>query len=127
MPKYAHPDVLDNGPAYIKANATKMILISGYAQGDPYATVLAAKLAEVTVVNGDFTLSNNVNDRRLTGPATKTANATVTSGASPDLHIAFTDGAAKVLWVTDETSNQVITSGNPVDFPTLTYNSAQPI
>jgi hypothetical protein len=128
MAKYAHPDVLDNGPAYIKANANLMALISGYAFGDSYATVNAAKLASVATVAGDYTLTNNVNDRRLATPASKSANATATSGASPDLHIAFLDTVnSKVLWVTDETSNQVITSGNPVDFPVVTYNSAQPV
>ena len=126
MPRYAHPDVLDNGPAHIKANATKMLLISGYAFGDSYATVVAAKLAEATVANADFAITNDVNDRRLTGPAGKSGNASASSGASPDLHIAFTNGVDKVLWVTDETSNQVITSCNPVDFPALTYTSRQP-
>lgn len=127
MPKYAHPDVLDNGPAYIKSNCNKVLLISGYAFGDSYATVNAAKLAEAALVNGDFAITNNVNDRRLASPTGKSGNATVSSGASPDLHIAFVDTvASKVLWVTDETSNQVITSGNPVDFPQVTYNSAQP-
>jgi hypothetical protein len=63
----------------------------------------------------------------LTSPASKSANASATSGASPDLHIAFLDTVnSKVLWVTDETSNQVITSGNPVDFPVVTYTSQQP-
>lgn len=46
---------------------------------------------------------------------------------SDDLHVAFTDGAAKVLWVTDETSNQPITSGNPINFPQLTYTNSQPV
>jgi hypothetical protein len=31
-----------------------------------------------------------------------------------------------VLWVTDETSDQAITSGNTVNFPQLTYTSNQP-
>jgi hypothetical protein len=127
MPKWAHPDVLDQGPKFIKDNCTKMLLISGYVAADSYAVVTAAKLAEVVVVTGDFAITNNVNDRRLAGPSAKSANATATSGASPDLHIAFVDPTnSKVLWVTDETSNQVITSGNPVDFPQVTYNSAQP-
>lgn len=44
-----------------------------------------------------------------------------------DLHFAFTDGSATVLWVTDETTNQVITSGNTVSFPQLTYTANQPV
>jgi hypothetical protein len=53
-------------------------------------------------------------------------DATSTYRISDDLHIAFTDGSAKVLWVTDETSNQVVTSGNTVNFPALSYTSNQP-
>jgi hypothetical protein len=58
--------------------------------------------------------------------AAKSGTATAGSGAAPDLHIAFTDNASRVLWVTDETSDQVITSGNMVAFPPLTYTSTQP-
>lgn len=43
-----------------------------------------------------------------------------------DLHIAFTDNTSKVLWVTEETSKQVITSGNTVNFPQLTLTINQP-
>jgi hypothetical protein len=42
------------------------------------------------------------------------------------LHIAFTDGTTKLLLVTDETSDQVVTSGNTISFPNLTYTSNQP-
>lgn len=128
MPRYAHPDVLDNGPAFIKANANQIALISGYAVGDSYATVNGAKLAVVAAVPADYAFTNDSLDRRLVGPSGKSGTAVATSGASPDLHIAFLDTAnSKVLWVTDETSNQAITSGNPVDFPQLSYYSKQPV
>lgn len=56
MTKYAHPDVLDNGPAYIKANCNKVILITAYSS--VYATVNGAnKIAEAALVTGDFALS----------------------------------------------------------------------
>ena len=55
------------------------------------------------------------------------ADAFANSGAAPDLHIAFTDSTSKVLLVTDETTDQVVTSGNTVNFPILTYTSAQPV
>lgn len=53
-------------------------------------------------------------------------DGTSTYRISDDLHIAFTDGSAKVLWVTDETSNQQVTSGNTINFPQLTYTASQP-
>ena len=126
MAKWVHSDVLDNGLNAIKTGATKMLLVSAYAAGDSYATVQANKLAEVTMANGDYTLASIGNNRQLTTAAGKSAVASASAGGTPDLHIAFTDGAAKVLYVTDEVSNQPITSGNPVNFPQLTYTSNQP-
>jgi hypothetical protein len=127
MAKYLHPDVLDGGPLVIKNSATKMLLIKAYAVGDSLATVTGNKVAEVAVVTGDFSLSTiNTNDRRITGPAGKSAAASASSGAAPNLHIAFVD-ATRVLWVTDETTDQVVTAPNPVDFPQLNLDSPQPV
>lgn len=126
MAKWVHQDVLDGGLNAIKNGAVKQLLISAYAAGDSYATVTANKLAEVAMVAGDYTIASSGSNRQLTTAAGKSANASASAGGTPDLHIAFTDGAAKVLWVTDETSNQPITSGNPVNFPQLTYTSNQP-
>ncbi len=124
MAKWVHADVLDGGLNGIKLSALKMILISTYAAGDSYATVQANKLAEVAVASADFTLGTSGSNRTLTS-ATKSANASAGS-ATPNLHIAFTNNVDKVLWVTDETSDQPITNGNPVNFPALVYTSNQP-
>jgi len=126
MPKYAHPDVLDNGPSHIKANATRMILISAYAFGDSYATVAGNAVASVNMAAADFTLASSGNNRTLTTAAKSSGPATAGTAQGNDLHVAFTNGVDKVLWVTDETSNQVITAGNPVDFPAFAYTSNQP-
>lgn len=126
MAKFAHADVLDGGLNAIKNVATKMILVSAYAAGDSYATVQANKLAEVTMASADFTLSSSGSNRVLTTAAGKSATATAGAAGTPNLHIAFTDGSAKVLWVTDETTDQAIVLGNPVNFPVLSYNSNQP-
>jgi hypothetical protein len=126
MAKFVHADVLDNGLNGIKNAATRMILVSAYTAGDSYATVQANKLAEATMTSTDFTLGSSGNNRTLTTASGKSATATASAGGSPDLHIAFTDGSAKVLWVTDETSNQPITSGNTINFPSLVYTSQQP-
>ena len=126
MAKWVRSGVLDNGLNDIKNNATRMLLISAYTAGDSYATVFANRLAEATMVNGDFVLSSSSSNRVLTTAAGKSATASATAGGSPDLHIEFTDGTANVIWVTDETSNQPITSGNTVNLPQLTYTSNQP-
>jgi hypothetical protein len=126
MAKWVTSGVLDNGLNHIRNNSTRMLLIKAYAAGDSYATVVGNQLAEATMVSGDFTLSSSGLNRVVTTASGKTATVTANSGASPNLHIAFTDGSANVIWVTDETTDQVITSGNVVNFPSLTYTSNQP-
>lgn len=128
MAKWVHPDVLDLGLTEIKTDANSMRLLSAYAAGDSYATVNAASIAAAAMASGDYTLGNGASSSRTLTTAAKSAAASAGSGASPDLHIAFVDTAtSRVLWVTDETSNQVVTSGNPVNFPALVYTSSQPV
>jgi hypothetical protein len=195
MPKFVHADVLDGGLNAIKNGATKMLLIKAYAFGDSYATVVANKLAEVTMTSADYALGTSGNNRTLTN-ATKSATSTAatsaevtgtaTSGSTTalndtgkawttnehankivtitagtgvgqsakvtsntttglvfpamgvaldatsvyriddDLHLAHTDGSAKVLWVTDETSNVAVASGATTNFSAVTYTNNQP-
>jgi hypothetical protein len=126
MTKWAHSDVLDGGLNAIRNNATRMILIKAYTAGDSYATVVANAVCTVTMASGDYTLSGSANNPRVCTTGAKSSTASANSGATPDLHIAFTDNVSKVLWVTDETSDQVVTSGNTVNFPALTFTSNQP-
>ena len=126
--KWVNSNVLDSGLNYIKSNATKMYLLKAYVAGDTYATVISNALnAGVTMTSTDYTLGNGASSARTLTTATgKTDSATSNSGATPDLHIAWTNGVDTVLWVTDETSNQVITSGNTINFPAAVYTSNQP-
>ncbi len=127
MAKWAHADVLDNGPAYIKNNCNKMALISAYTAGDSYATVNAAILADVAMTSTDFTLGSSGNNRTLTTASGKSDSSANASGGSATNHIAFVDTVnSKVLWVTSETSGQAVTSGNQVNFPSLVYTANQP-
>lgn len=126
MAKFVSPDVLDSGLNYIKTNASKMLLIKAYTVSDSYATVIGNSVGEVAMVSGDYTLSSSGLNRVLTITSGKTATASAGSGATPNLHLAFTNGSSEVIWVTDETSDQVITSGNTINFPALTYTSNQP-
>ena len=126
MAKWAHADVLDNGPAYIKTNCNKVCVVSAYTAGDCYATVTAAILAEAALTSTDFTLASSGSDRTLTTAAGKQDTSANATGAAS--HIAFVDTvASKVLWVTEETSGQTITASNPVTFPSLVYTAKQPV
>ena len=126
MTKWAHADVLDNGPNYIKTNCNKVAVISAYTSGDSYATVNGNILAEATLTSTDFTLGTSGSDRTLTTASGKQDTSANATGAAS--HIAFVDTvASKVLWVTEETSGQTITSGNTVTFPSLVYTAKQPV
>ena len=126
MAKYVHSDVLDGGLNAIKGSAVRMLLLKAYAPADSYATVMSNAICTLAVANGDFILSGADGAARVLTIAARSGTASANSGATPDLHIAFTDNVSKVLWVTDETSDQVVSSGNTVNFPSLTYTSGQP-
>lgn len=127
MAKFAHANVLDNGLNYIKDNCTKVALISSYSVGESYATVNGKILAEATMTPADFTLGSSGNSRTLTSAAGKQDTAANSTGGSATNHIAFLNvTGSEVLWVTEETSGQVVTAGNPVNFPSLVYTSNQP-
>lgn len=126
MATYAHADVLDGGLSAIRNGAIRMILIKAYAVADSYATVIGNAICTVTMAPGDYTLSGADGAARVLTTAVKSGTAAAGSGATPNLHIAFTDNVSKVLWVTDESSDQVIVSSNTVAFPAITYTSNQP-
>ena len=125
MAKWVSSAVQDNGLNHIKNNATKMLVISAYTLGDSYATVYANRLnAGVTMTSGDYTLSGTTT-RTITTAAGKTDTATATVGIT-DKHFAFTDGSANVFWVTDETSDRAVYTGDLLNFPQLAYTVNQP-
>lgn len=128
MAKWANSATLDGGLNYIRDNATRMLLLNSYVTEQSYATVVGNALATVVMTTGtassDYTISSNGLNRQIV----TTAKSTTATGNSstPDLHIAFTNGSNTVIWVTDETTNQQIVSGNTINFPAITYTSQQP-
>jgi len=130
MTRYAHADVLDQGPKYIEDNCDKVVLTDVYS--NVYATVTgSAKVAEASLVSGDFSRAGadgaaRVLTAAISGKSGGNAVKAVADGTN--MHIAFLQtGALKVLYVTEESSNQAITSGNPVTFnSTATYTAGQP-
>jgi hypothetical protein len=129
MAKWAHSDVLDNGIGLIKTTCNKLALISTYTANDSYAVVNGNILAEVTMTTTDFTLAGASGAARTcTSASGKQDAAANASGGGASMHFAFVDTVlSKVLWVTEETSDQTITLGNPVNFPSLVYTSNQPV
>ena len=129
MPKYIHPDVIDNGLQHIidqAAGNVDMFLIKAYAQGDSYATVVGNNNGTINTAAGDYTLGDSgTYDRKLT--VSEKSGSASGSASAPDLHIAIVDvSSTKVLAVTDETSDQDITAGNPITVPTFDIIVSQP-
>lgn len=111
--------VFDYGLTKIKNTCNKIIVTDGVPNINDYAATVALKCAEVAVASGDFTIANNGAGRKVSHAA-KEGSATATTNGANDLHIAYLDtNGSKVLAITDETSNQPLTSGNPVVFPAL--------
>lgn len=124
---WAHADVLDNGPNYIKNNCNKWVAVISYTAGDSYATVTTAGniIAEVTVNSTDFTNGSSGNNRTLTTASGKQDTSANNSG-DPTALVCVDTVNSKVLWKADENSANNVTTGNPVTFPSLVYTSNQP-
>lgn len=125
MAKYEHIDVLDGGLNVIKNSATKMLLLKAYTLLDSYATVTGNAICSVDMVSGDFVITGADGASRTVTIASKTQAASAPSGATPNLHVAFTDGTSRVLLVTDETSDAEIFTSDPITFPQMTYTRNQ--
>ncbi|HEU4853848.1 MAG TPA: hypothetical protein VFS89_00990 [Nitrosospira sp.] len=126
MAKYVHGDVLDKGLNELKNFGTNLLVLKAYTLGDSYATVIGNKLSDTTISSADMIITGGDAAAHVLTVAAKSDTADAGSGASPDLHIAITDGTSRVLAVTDETSDQVVTLGNTINIPSWTVTAAQP-
>lgn len=133
--KWANALVLDGGfdlvrtRAALAAGRVKMHVIKAYTAGDAYATVVTTNSCGVVdMAAADYVQSGAAGAPRTTTIAAKNGVSVATSsGAAPDLHIAHVDSvSSEVLYVTDETSNQVLTAGNTMNVPAHTYAVGQP-
>jgi len=114
MAKSVHDDVLDQALNYIKNNCTRMTLCN--AQPATYAHANADyKLADVTMVAGNFTVQNGDVSGRKAEVAAKLAVTIDTTGNAT--HVALLDVSnSKLLYVTTCVA-QSLTAGNTVDIP----------
>jgi hypothetical protein len=133
MAKWANASVLDGGSDSVRtlagtASRVKMHVIKAYSAGDAYATVVTTNsCGSVDMVAGDFVQSGAAGAARVTTIGAKNITLNANSGVGPNLHIAIVDSTGSaVLLVTDETSDQVLTSGNTFNVPSWTYTVGQP-
>jgi hypothetical protein len=132
MAKFANALILDGGSDLLRTRAAttariKEHLIKAYTAGDSYATVVGTNgLGSVDLVAGDIVQSSSGSNRVTTFGA-KAISLTANSGASPNLHVAIVDSVtSEVLYVTDETTDQVVTSGGTFNVPAFTWTVNQP-
>ena len=126
MTTWIHSDAIDGGPAVIRTASTAIHLLSAYANGDSYATVLAASIGNVAVTSADMTLSNGAptGSRKLvTAGKNLTPSGAMASGATA--FAAWVDAAtSRVLRVSSATINQALSAGTayPVTFTDYVLN-----
>lgn len=109
----------------------KVHLVEGFIVGtDTYTSITTTKSrGNVSLVGANVTPPTTVGqDRRVTiNEVTLPGNTTVDTGPAPtDLSVAVVDtSTSEILFVTNETSNQAITGGNPVIVPQFTVGFNQ--
>lgn len=108
----------------IKTSCTTIHLLDDYSAAHNYATVTGNSIGSAAITDTDFTGSQaNGNNQELIFDG-KSGTATSNSSVK-NLHLAITSGSV-VLAVTNETTNQDITNGNPITFPSFTMTAQQP-
>ena len=122
MAKTVHNDVLDAAFNEVKNNCNIMTVCS-QQPADRTEAVTTYALADVAMASGDFTLADgDTSGRKMTVAAKSDVTVDATGTAAV---IALCD-ATRLLYTTDETSGQSLTSGNTCDFPSWDAEIADP-
>lgn len=133
MAKWANALVQDGGTDLLRTRAAttnriKQVVIDAYSAGDSYATVTGNSCGDISLVAADMVQSGAAGAARVTTFAAKAITLTANStNSTPDTHIAVVDTvSSEVLFVTDETNNQQLFSGNTFNAPAWTISAGQP-
>lgn len=128
MPKWVNTLVLDNGLNVIVNDGNVLHVISDYNAGDSFAAVTNNSVANYALAGGDKTLAAHATTGRKVTIAAKQGNNATAGATNPDLHLAVVDSSNnRVLFVTDEMSDQDITDGNPLNTPVFELQHSQPV
>ncbi len=133
--KLFHNDVFDFGLDAVKTNGNKLVLCkqppTTFVEANNLASDVPAgfKIAEVALVPADLVIADRTGGgREITVAAKPGVNALDNSLATDDLHIAILDATnSKLMVVTDETTDQPVTSGNQVNLPTFKFGYPDPV
>lgn len=143
MAKSFDNSVYDNGLNSIISRAAasspsnlKMVLCSqapaNYAEASTLYDGSAGKYRvsdEIELLQSDLTLQDKAGGGREIVVAAKSGTLQATLSAGNDLHIAIYDASAPgtLVCVTDETTDQALTSGNPMNIPSFKIGMASPV
>lgn len=133
MAKWLSQAVLEKGPDHLKTLAAggktlTQHIVKAYAAADSYATVVGNSVMSVAIVDADLTWgAGTPSGRALTVAAMPGVSIASDSGASPDLHVVLVNTTdSEVHVVSDETTNQVLTTGGTKDLPAWAIQCPQP-
>jgi len=137
MAKTFHNDLFDKGLSEVTAAATAGTLRLVLCSQQPLTLADASTLYDttankyrvsdaITVAAGDVSIADKTGGGREVTVATKAGAAQATIAAGFNLHYAlYAD--TRLLMVSDETSDQALTSGNPITFPEFKFGFNDPI
>ena len=121
MATYLHPDIFDSGLSELSSGTDMNIVV---CDGAPTTRDEASNLLsgtgfrvsnEVSLDAADVTLESITNGRQA-AVAQQDGSVAEDTTATPELWVAIYDGS-RLLVVTDETSDQSLTAGNPLTIP----------
>ena len=130
MPKFASKNALDNGLKYISFNSDILFVTQTYALGDTYEDIENNQLINVFLSDDDFTITDGAGESRVlvTTPGRQAQLLKPGVSGGVDMHFCFCNGTThEVIWVTDESSDALISYGSIIIIPSLNYTSAQPV
>lgn len=130
MKEYCN-ELLDNGLSYGETNADEIWLVKNPVANDAinnaFAALDAKRVASATIGAPDKSISAYASGRQLTTAAKTDAAADASSVGGDDLHFVLANRAgSKIIAITDETTDQVITVNNQVNLPAINWKIAQP-
>ena len=125
--QYLHPDVYDNGLVTLSENSNMSIVLTaeapssrqeavdllGTGSGKRISTVISLPSASVTL--------GNISGGRRAQIGSSVGNAAVTTTGSENIFVAIYDNS-RLLVITEESSNQQMTEGNPITIPIFNVN-----
>jgi len=137
MAKTFNNDLFDKGLSEITAAATAGTLNLVLCSQQPLTLADASTLYDgtankyrlsdaIAVAAVDVTLADRAAGGREITVAAKSGTAQVTLAAGSNLHYALYD-TTRLLMVSDETSDQALTSGNPINFPSFKFGMSDPV